>query len=529
MSARAGMASAWTPLRQPLFRALWIAAVASNVGTWMQDVGSTWLMTSLSRSPLTVALMQTASSLPFFLLALPAGALADVVDRRRLLLLAQGWMLAAAAVMGALTLAHVMTPGWLLALTFTLGLGSAMNGPAWQAITPDLVSREELASAVALGGVGFNLARAVGPALGGLVVAAGGPGAVFLLNAASFLGVMAVLYAWKRAPEESVLPAERVLGAMRAGTRYVRHSPLLRAVLVRAAVFILFGSAMWALLPLVARVEMRLSALGYGALLGCLGLGAVLGASVLPNVRQRFGVDLTVAGATVLMALVSATLATLRTFGPLCALMVLAGIAWMAVMSSMNVAAQTVVPGWVRARALALYLLAAQGGMALGGAVWGVIATHAGIDKAMLAAAGGLVVGLAVIPRFRLAGGDEHDLTPSMHWPAPVVAEDLQPDAGPVLVTVEYCVDPARAAEFARAMQAVRRLRRRDGAHRWGLYHDLADPRRQVETFVVESWLEHLRQHERVTVADREVEQRARAFHLGPEPPAVTHLLYTHS
>jgi MFS family permease len=509
-----------------LFRAVWLASVASNVGTWMQDVGSTWLMTSLSRSAILVSLMQTASSLPFFLLALPSGALADVVDRRRLLIFTQSWMMGVAALLGLLTLAGLVTPGVLLGLTFTLGLGAALNGPAWQATMPELVPREELPAAVALNGVGFNLARAVGPALGGLVVAAAGPGAVFLLNAASFLGVILVLRRWQRAPRENLLPAERVISAMRAGFRYVRHEPGLQAVLFRAGTFILCGSALWALLPLVARRQLGLDSLGYGALLGCLGVGAVGGATLLPRWRQRLGPDPLMALTILLLAGSMVGIALLRSFLLVGAVMVAAGVAWMAIMSSFNVVAQMSVPEWVQARALAVYLLVAQGGMAVGGALWGFVAARAGIPAALICASVGLVIGLAVLFRYRLPLNEGTDYRPSHHWADPQVQTAPGPEDGPVLVIVEYRINPSLAVPFACAMQALRRIRLRDGASQWGLFADLADPARQVETFVIESWAEHLRQHERVTVADRAIEERVFSFHLGPEPPAVTHLIY---
>jgi MFS family permease/quinol monooxygenase YgiN len=518
-------ASAWSPLRQPVFRSLWMAAVASNIGTWMHDVGAVWLMTSLTPSPIMVALMQTATSLPFFLLALPAGALADIVDRRRLLLLMQGWMLIAAALLGILTLIGAITPWLLLAFTFALGMGAAMTTPAWQAITPELVSREELPTAVALSGVGINLARAIGPALGGLIVAGAGSQAVFWLNAASFVGVMLVLYRWQHSPRQSALPAEHVLGAMRAGVRYIRHAPAVCAVLMRAGLFILCGSAVWALLPLVARRELGLDALGYGGLLGSMGAGAIAGAFVLPKVRQRVVVDRLVAGATAVFAVVTLALASLRELWGLWVVMFAGGVAWIALMSSFNVAAQAAVPPWVRARGLAVYLLVFQGGMAAGSVLWGAVAARLGIPVALIAAGAGLLLGLLAAKRYRLVSGEALDLTPSLHWPQPTVIVEPSAEHGPVLVVVEYHIDPAQAADFARAMQEVRLERLRDGAMRWDLFQDPADPQRYVETVMVESWVEHLRQHERVTLADRGAEARARALHIGPTPPTVSHLI----
>src|SRR5258706_11065438 len=518
--------SAWSPLRHSLFRALWLASVASNIGTWMQNVGAAWLMTSLAPSRTMVALVQAATSLPVFLVGLPAGAVADLVDRRRLLLLTQGWMLAVASVLGALTLFHSVAPWSLLTLTFALGLGAAMNGPAWQAITPELVGDADLRAAVTLNGVGYNVARAVGPALGGLVVALFGTGAVFSLNAISFLGVMVVLYRWRRVAQVSTLPAEDVFTAMRAGVRYVRHSPAVQTVLLRTSAFILGGSALWALLPLVARDELALDATGYGIVLGCLGSGAVVGGTLLPRVERRLSTDALLAIAIVIFALATAGPLYAGHFAVLCPVMVIGGIAWIAIMSTFNVAAQITVPGWVRARALAIYAIAGQGGMALGSAFWGLVAEHLSLATTLLCAAGVLVASLAMSLWYRLRLEDEINLSPSAHWPEPILSTKPALGAGPVLVTVEYRIDTERADDFATAMSNVRVQRLRDGAYRWGLYNDSAEPSRYVETFVVESWAEHLRQHERVTVADREAEEVARSFHLGTARPVISHLIY---
>jgi len=491
----------------------------------MQDVGEAWLMTSLTTSPILVALVETAGSLPVVLLALPAGALADVVDRRRLLLVMQSWMCVAAATMGVLSLMGQMTPWRLLWLTFLLGLGSAMSNPAWQAITPELVPKSDLPAAIALGSVGVNIARAIGPAIGGFLVAATGPWAVFLLNAASFLGVIAVIYRWQPAPRKSVLPPEDIIGAMRAGTRYVRHEPALLAVLARSGVFIICASALWALLPQQARRGLGLGSFGYGALLGCLGAGAVTGAWLLPIARQKFSINRLVAGATAVFALVTVALGYMRSFAVLAVALAVGGVAWIAVLSSLNTAAQAVTPSWVRARALAVYLLVFMGGLAGGSAVWGVVAARLGVSRALLVASLGLFIGLIATWRFRLVWGEDLQLTPSMHWPEPVVVIDAQPEQGPILVQVEYRIDPQRGEDFLRAMSEMRRIRQRGGAIRWGLFRDSADPQRYVESFVFESWAEHLRQHERVTVEDREVEERAQSFHLGPQPPIVTHFI----
>jgi MFS family permease len=483
----------------------------------MHDTAAAWTMATLAPSPIMVSLMQTATSFPFFVLALPAGALADVVDRRRLLLATQGWMLAGATALAALAFANAITPQRLLILSFALGIGAAMNAPAWQATTPELVPRAELPAAIALGGISVNVARAVGPALGGALVAAGGPGAVFLVNAASFLGVLVVIARWRRDRVPGPLPPERVLGAVRAGARYVRHATELHAVLVRSAVFVLPASAVWALLPLVARQSLGLDAAGYGVVLGGLGAGAITGAFALPRLRARVRLERLLAVATLLFASTSVGLALVRTLPPALVLTFAGGIGWMLVMSSLSVAAQEGVPSWVRARALAVALLVIQGSLAGGALAWGVVATHTSLSTALAVAGGAMVLGLAVAAR-RPLQPSALDLTPSRHWDDPVVFGTLEPDEGPVLVTVEYRLDPARADEFVAVMHELERTRRRDGAIEWGLYQDTADPWRWLETFVVESWVEHLRQHERVTMSDRLLQERVYAIVEGGEP-----------
>ncbi len=517
--------TAWSPLYQPVFRALWIASIVSNIGTWMQNTATAWLMTSITSSSVMVALVQTATSLPMFLLALPAGALADVLDRRRLILFTQAWMLAAAALLGGLTLAGETTPWILLTLTLLLGLGAAMNAPAWQAIIPELVTRTEIPSAVALNSAGFNVARSIGPALGGLVVGAMGAGNAFLINALSYLGVVVVLYYWKRPKSRSTLPAERMIGAMRTGVRFVRHAPALRAIFVRATAFITCASALMALLPILARHNLGLGSLGFGILLGSFGMGAVAGALILPEIRRRISIDLQVTLSTILFAVVFLALAYLQNFIILCGAILTAGAAWLTLLSIFNSSVQSMAPSWVRGRALAVYMFIFFGGMAAGSFLWGTITSYLGISRTFVLASLTMVAGLGVTARFRLASAEHLDLTPSMHWPAPTLAVNPQLENGPVLVMIEYHIDPADSHEFGMALKRLRNVRLRDGAIRWDLFVDAAKPERYIESFLVESWMEHLRQHERVTVADREVEKRVRAFHKSTEPPVVTHLL----
>lgn len=395
--------NAWAPFTEPLFRTLWIAAVVSYTGTWMQNVGAGWLMTSLTmnqpRAPLMVGLVQAAQSLPVFLVVLPAGALADMVDRRRYLILTQTWMTLAALALGALTLAGWVTPWVLLAFTFLLGFGSVMNDPCWQAITPEVVSQERFASAVALNSAGFNVARAVGPALGGLVVAAAGSGTAFILNALSFLGVIWFLLRWKRRPHLEPVPGQRVWAAIRVGFEYVSHSDAARSVLVRTGLFSLFASAIWALLPLLTKQH---GSVGYGLALAALGCGAVVGAVVLPTVRRSVSINTLVGVASFVFAVTTFAAGQVQRLEAICAALFVGGMAWISILASLNLSAQTSAPAWVRARSLSLYLLILQGGMAGGGALWGALAGKIGIGNALGVAAIGLVAGLPTARSFRL-------------------------------------------------------------------------------------------------------------------------------
>jgi MFS family permease len=392
--------AALDPLREPLFRSLWFAAVISYTGTWMQNVGAGWLMTQLTVSPLMVGLVQAASTLPVFLVILPAGALADMVDRRRFLLITQAWMVAAAGLLGVFTLLGYITPWILLLFTFILGLGAVMNDPAWQALTPDIVCRENHAPAVALNSVGFNVARAVGPALGGLVIAATSSGVAFLMNAASFFGVIFFLYRWKR-PSFEHAETGRVIESMRAGFRYMGSDPLAHCVLIRTGAFSIAASSLLALLPLIARNGQH-GATGYGLLLGSFGLGALTGAALLPQLRTRFSVDGVVAAAIILFALMTFAAGRVHAFPLLSPVLFASGTAWIAILACLNVAAQTMSPSWMRARALSMYLLVLQGGMALGSAAWGALATKVGLPTTMLCSAAALILGLATVRRYPL-------------------------------------------------------------------------------------------------------------------------------
>jgi MFS family permease/quinol monooxygenase YgiN len=504
--------SPWSPLRNTLFRSLWIATIVSNVGTWMQDVGAGWLMTSLSSSPSMVALVEAADSFPLMLLALPAGALADIVDRRRLLIAIQIYLLIVAGALGILTWLEMTTAWSLLGFTFALGVGAAMMMPAWAAIVPDLVPAEEMPSAIALNSIAINVSRAIGPAIAGILVAAVGAWLVFVLNALSYVGILAVLLRWRREHHKSTLPAERFLSAIRVGMRFVMHTHALQVVLIRGGGFFVFASATWSLFPLIVRRELGRGPEVYGLLLACIGVGAVAGAMLLPRVRAKVSRDVLVAGASALYALATLALAHLQNVGLLAVTMLATGVAWISILSALQVSAQLTLPAWVRARGLAAFVVVFMTGMALGSILWGQVATRTGIPAALTTAALGTLLAIRLTWSFKLGRHQVLDFRPSMDWPVPLLAETPEPDSGPVMVTIEYRVQPDKRAEFVTAMQAVREMRRRNGAYFWELFHDSADPSRYIECFMDESWLEHLRQHERVSVADRAIQQHAKQF-----------------
>jgi MFS family permease len=483
-----------------VFLGLFIAQIASNVGSMMQNVGAAWLMGDLSASPTLVALVQTATLLPVFLLGLPAGALADIFDRRRLLIVAQTWMLLTAALLAILTFADLVTPMSLLALTFSLGIGAALTLPAWQAIQPELVPRAEFPQAIALGALTFNLGRAIGPALGGIVVAAAGPPWVFLINAVSFFAIVGVLLWWRRPAAVTTLPAETMAGAIRAGLRFGANSSALRHVLIRAGVFVLPAGAVLSLLPVVARDRLGLGSGGYGLLLAAFGIGAALAAVLRPRIDAVLSPDRTLAVGTVViigLLLVDGLATSAWIVG---AALFVGGGAWTLIFTTMSVAAQSALPSWVRARGMGLFSLVTVGGLALGSALWGIVA-NASVTAAEVIAAVCLLVGSLVTRRWRISAPQHLDLSPAPS-DDPVITLVPRPTDGPVLVTVSYQVPEADLADFTLAMRRVERQRRRTGARRWGLYRDLAAPDLVLEIFVVESWAEHLRQHDRRTATD---------------------------
>jgi len=515
----------WSPLRVPTFRAMWLAILAGNIGTWMHDVAAAWVMAETTGSPLMVAAVQSATTLPVMLLALVAGTLADIVDRRRYLIVAQLWMAGAASLLAVLAQSGGPEPWALLALTLALGVGAAMAMPAQAAATAELVPRPLLAPAVALNSVSMNIARSLGPALGGLVVAQFGAAWAFALNALSFIGIVFVLWRWRRAPATTTLPPERFASALRAGLRYAGQATAFQAVLFKSASFFLFASALPALLPIVVRQELGASPGTYGLLLGCIGLGAIAGALGLPRLRSRWDRDLLVLAASLLCAATLLGLAWLRPVAWLYPVLLLNGLAWISVLSSLQIAAQTAVPAWVRARALSLYIVVFAAGMAAGSLAWGGLAERQGASVALSAAALALVLASLWARRFRLSAAEAVDTAPSAHWPQPWVPPGTEPDRGPVLVTVEYRIALEDRSRFLEAIQPLGRSRRRDGAVQWGVLEDAAAPGVYLEYFLVASWLEHLRQHERVTGEESRLQERLRRMHVGQEAPQVRHYL----
>jgi MFS family permease len=522
--ARPAPAPAWEPLKIGVFRALWLAMLASNIGTWMQTVGAQWLLVDEPNAATLVSLVQTASMLPILLLALPSGALADTFDRRRMLLAVQGWMFAVAAALAALTAAGRMPPALLLTLTFALGVGQALTLPAWQAVIPELVPRAQLPSASALGAISMNVARAVGPAIAGVLIAQTGPALVFALNALSFVVFAAVLLRWRRPTRDGGGAPERFTAAVLAGGRYVRHSRVVRRILLRAALFMMPGSALWALLPLVAGQRLRMSASGYGILLAALGVGAVGGALLMPRIRARVSPNRLLFGAGVVFGAAMAVVALVRQPVVVTAALVPAGIAWVVVLSSINATMQLFLPGWVRARGLGIYQIVFAGSQGIGALIWGAVAEATSVVSAHLAAAAVMALGAVSVRWWPLRSTRGMDREPAAYWPEPHLDWDPEPHVGPVLVTVRYTVAPEREDEFVAAMEQVRRSRRRTGATRWGLFREGEHAHRFVEVYQVPSWDEHLRQHGgRLTGTDRDFERQARA--LADGEPEVTHLL----
>jgi MFS family permease len=517
--------SPWSPFRHATFSVLWTATVIANIGGWMYSAASGWLMTTLNPEPFIVSMVQVATTLPMFLFALPAGALADIIDKRKFLIAVEIAVTVVSAIFAAIIWLGLATPGNLLLFTFLIGVGSALTAPAWQSIVPQLVPKQDLHPAVAANSVGINVSRAVGPALAGVMASRLGIGAPFWFNAISNLGIIGALL-WWHPPQTGArhLPVERFGSAVRAGFRHARNNPHLRATLIRGAGFFLFASAYWALLPLVARSQIAGGPGLYGFLLGAVGGGAVGGAFALPWLKTKLGPDRLVAAGSVGTAIAMVLFGIARHPATGLAASVIAGVSWIAVLSSLNVSAQVALPEWVRGRGLSMFVTIFFGCLALGSAIWGQVAGMAGLRAAHFMAAVGALLAIPLTWRWKLQTGAGLDLSPSMHWPEPIIAHEVEKDRGPVLVTIEYRINPQDREAFLAAVEKLGRQRRRDGAYAWGVFEDVAVEGRVVESFLVESWLEHLRQHERVTNADRVVQDAVHCFHTAGVP-IVSHLI----
>lgn len=511
------------PLRVPAFRAIWAANTVSNVGTLIQGVGAAWLMVSLTPSTLFAGLIQTSGTLPVFLVGLVAGALADLADRKKLLFWAQSWMMLMAAALGILTLIGLTTPWTLLGFTFAIGLGAAVSLPAWQAAIQDIVPKAWVASAVSLNSISFNVARAAGPAMGGILVAVAGAAFAFLANALSYVGVLLAILHWKPEPRETPPMQEDISGAIRSGLRYLWHSPRLQGPIIRSMTFNLCAGAVWALLPLLARDVLKTTATGYGLLLAAFGAGSITAALILPRLRDRYHLDRILFLGVVIAAAAFLGVSQSRQLWQASLCLYFCGLTWVGVLVNFNVAVQTSAPDWVRGRAIAFYLLAFQGILALNGALWGWMAGVVGISSCFAVAAAGLLLGLLLIRVFPLSADTKIDLRPAPSWPEPDTSLKVIPKDSPVLVAIEYEIQPSDEILFRRLMRRLRSLRLRDGAERWRLYRKGSHPEQFLEIFRLQSWEDYLLQHQRGIMEDRRIEDRIISLHRGPEPPRVSH------
>jgi MFS family permease len=521
--------SPWAPLRVGAFRALWFAQLGSMLGTWMQTVGAQWILVETPNSTALVALVQVATMLPMLLFALPAGALADIMDRRRLLMIVQLVQVAVGGGLSVLTALGLMPPTLLLTFTFLLGACLAVTLPAYQAYVQGLVPRDQVRAVASLGGVAVNGARAVGPALAGVLVAQVGPAVVFAVNAAAALVFVLVLAASRPPRTDTELPPERFAGALRAGGRYVRNSPVVRRMLLRVFLFVLPGAAMWALLPVVADDLLDAGSTGYGVLLGALGAGAILGAAVLPRLGTRLSANGLLVASGVLFAGSLLACVLVPDVVVLAVLLVPAGMAWLTVLMGVTGALQVFLPGWVRARGLSMFNVVFAGSQTVGSLLWGLVAQWFGLVPTFVAAAAVMAVGAATVACWPLPDVAHWDRDPAVYWPEPELAYQPGPQEGPVLVTVRYAVPAEDEEEFLAAMELVRASRLRTGASSCALYRDGADPRVFLQVALYPTWEEHLRQHTgRLTGTDQEREERAnelaieepRGAHYFPAVPA---------
>jgi MFS family permease len=525
--ARIDRPSAWAPFRIATFRMLWIVWATANVCLWMNDVAAAWMMTSLTSSPVLIAMVQTASSLPVFLLGIPSGALADILDRRRYFMATQFWVAANAAVVFAVSISGHITAPILLILVFTNGIGLAMRWPVFAAIIPEVVPRHHLQAALALNGVAMNASRVVGPLVAGAIIAAAGSEYVFALNFILSVAAGVALSLWKRDSAPSVLPGERFIGAMRLGWQYVRESRRMKDAIARSAAFFLHSTALIALLPLVAK-RLGEGAATYTLLLSCMGVGAIVAAVQITKVRAHWTRDQLTVGGSVVQSIATAVIAVSPSTWISAIAMFVAGMAWILVANSVTLAAQLALPDWVRARGMSIYQMAIMGSSAGGALLWGKIADLSSVPASLGCAAASMLVLLVLTRKSTLEGAAEDDLTPTRPWQEPVPARPVDAHEGPVMVTIEYFIDPKRAAEFESVMAESRSARLRQGAVSWGMFEDVQQPGRFVEYFACDSWADYLRRFDRFTAADERLQAQRHAFHVGSEPPRIQRYVAWH-
>jgi MFS family permease len=531
MSKVAVKVSPWAPFKSGIFSAIWISGMISTIGVRMHEIGAAWLMTSLSSDPLMVAFVQTATTLPIFLFALPAGAIADVVSKRKLLIVVQIIMAILAGILTYVVYKGTITPVMLLFFIFLLGTGAAFVAPAKQAIVPQLIPKEELQSAIVLNSVGFNVSRAIGPAIAGVAITTIGIAAPFAFNAISFLLLIASLLLWCPFRVIGDLPKEHIPGAVKTGLRYVRYSPPLKATFWKAFSFFISVSAFWTLLPLLVKTELDGNAKLFGLLIGMIGLGAVFGAILLPYVKENFSPQRLVTVSALLLVVVLLVAASLQIVALIILICIIFGACWVWVLSTFNVSAQLALPDWVRARGLAIYLMVFFGSMSFGSVIWGLLASEVGICNALYVAATSLALGTFLTRKLPLNQGKALDLSPSTHWPEPIVVTDEEEDddmlreRSPVMVTITYRINKPDVKKFLSLMYKLGRVRKQYGAFTWNILQESDQPQTFVEHFMDVSWLEHLRHRQRITGEDRDLEEQVLVLHQGDTPPRPRYFL----
>jgi len=512
-------------LAHPVFRLVWFTGLFANLGDWAQSVAAAWVLTVTAASPFLIALIQVATAVPLVLLSLPTGALADIYDRRKMILAGEACCVLGGLGLTVLGFLDLLEPVGLIGLTFLIAIGYALEGPAWQAAVGDMVPKPAVASAVLLNAINYNVARALGPAIGGLLLAWLGAPWVFLISTVSFGGLLAAIWSWNWRPARTALPPEMLGEAVTGGLRFARHSLVTRRVATRSFIFGFCASSVWALLPLLALAQLGQDALGYGILLGALGIGAVCGGFVVHPAREWLGTSWLISTSAFVFAVVLLVLGTVHVTAVVVPVLFLGGVAWIAVVSTYNTAVQLLVPDWVKARAMAIYQMALYGGLALGSVAWGAMAESTGVAAALAASGVALLVGALWALRLKIPDIALVDLRPAPLRKTDLPAPPIDPRRDAVMVVVEYRIAPEQERDFIRATARLREVRLRNGASRWSLFRDAADRLKWSEVYFVDSWYQHLRLLARLTAGDRELIDRVGRLHQGPPPPAVRHAI----